>query len=91
MTPALRALDLIVDQVRALQPGAQEERFVRHCVPGNRGPDLQVGAEVIRDLPPPCWGTKLASAVLAMRYSPFAWGQTGSDLALPTNDRVGIN
>jgi len=47
-TPALRAL-------RALRPGTQRESVpVTLCVPGNRDPDRQVGAEVIRDLPPPC-------------------------------------
>jgi len=42
-TPALRALDLIFDQVRALRPGTQwrdllaDHRAPACCVPGNRG------------------------------------------------------
>jgi hypothetical protein len=53
-TPALRALDLIFDQVRALRPGTQGERFYRYldAFPETETPTCKVGVSVIRDLPP---------------------------------------
>ena len=50
-TPALRALDLIFDQVRALRPGTQEKRFARHAFPETEAPTSRSGPRLSGTFP----------------------------------------